>query len=72
MAPVAGLRLGHREPGRHRRAAFTSGVDALDRYLTTPASQSMRRKANAVFVLVALDPSNADHSSAGMAPIRAS
>jgi predicted GNAT family N-acyltransferase len=37
---------------RHDRAAFRCGVEALDRYLKTQASQDMRRKANAVFVLV--------------------
>ena len=37
----------------HDRQAFTCGNDALDAYLKTQASQDMRRKANAVFVLVA-------------------
>lgn len=37
----------------HDRAAFACGVDSLDRYLKTQASQDVRRKANAVFVLVA-------------------
>lgn len=36
----------------HDRAGFTCGVESLDRYLTTQASQDVRRKANAVFVLV--------------------
>lgn len=36
----------------HDRAGFSCGVDSLDRYLATQASQDMRRKANAVFVLV--------------------
>jgi GNAT superfamily N-acetyltransferase len=36
----------------HDRAAFACGVDSLDRYLKTQASQDVRRKANAVFVLV--------------------
>ncbi len=35
----------------HDRAAFTCGVDSLDAYLKTQASQDVRRKANAVFVL---------------------
>ncbi len=37
---------------QHDRAAFFCGVQALDHYLKTQASQDMRRKANAVFVLV--------------------
>jgi GNAT superfamily N-acetyltransferase len=36
----------------HHREGFTCGVESLDRYLKTLASQDMRRKANAVFVLV--------------------
>src|SRR6266704_4086220 len=36
----------------HDRAAFTCGVESLDRYLRTQASQDLRRKANGVFVLV--------------------
>ena len=36
----------------HDRAAFRCGVESLDTYLKTQASQDMRRKANAVFVLV--------------------
>ncbi len=37
---------------RHDRAAFTCGVESLDRYLKTQASQDLRRKANGVFVLI--------------------
>ena len=37
---------------QHARDAFHCGVDSLDLYLKTQASQDMRRKANAVFVLV--------------------
>jgi GNAT superfamily N-acetyltransferase len=37
---------------QHDRAGFTCGVESLDTYLKTQASQDMRRKANAVFVLV--------------------
>lgn len=37
----------------HHRAGFESGEEALDQYLKTRASQDVRRKANAVFVLVA-------------------
>jgi GNAT superfamily N-acetyltransferase len=37
---------------RHDRAAFSCGVESLDRYLKTQASQDLRRKANGVFVLI--------------------
>ncbi len=40
---------------QHDRESFTCGVETLDLYLRTQASQDMRRKANAVFVLVAED-----------------
>jgi GNAT superfamily N-acetyltransferase len=36
----------------HDRESFTCGVESLDVYLKTQGSQDMRRKANAVFVLV--------------------
>jgi predicted GNAT family N-acyltransferase len=36
----------------HHRATFTCGADSLDSYLRNLASQDMRRRANAVFVLV--------------------
>ncbi|MGH9781616.1 MAG: GNAT family N-acetyltransferase [Candidatus Acidiferrales bacterium] len=36
---------------RHDRIGFTCGAESLDRYLKTQASQDVRRKANAVFVL---------------------
>lgn len=39
----------------HDRAGFACGVESLDRYLATQAGQDIRRRANAVFVLV--DPS---------------
>jgi GNAT superfamily N-acetyltransferase len=39
----------------HDRVSFTCGVDSLDRYLRTQASQDVRRKANGVFVLVERD-----------------
>jgi len=39
----------------HDRDTFTCGVQLLDSYLKTQASQDMRRKANAVFVLVPVD-----------------
>ncbi|HKQ68106.1 MAG TPA: GNAT family N-acetyltransferase [Polyangiaceae bacterium] len=37
---------------RHARDGFFSGVESLDQYLKKQAGQDMRRKANAVFVLV--------------------
>jgi len=37
---------------QHDRTGFFCGVEALDAYLKTQASQDMRRKANAVFVMV--------------------
>lgn len=37
--------------GRHDRAAFTCGVESLDRYFQTQAGQDVRRRANGVFVL---------------------
>jgi GNAT superfamily N-acetyltransferase len=40
---------------QHDRDGFRCGVESLDSYLKTQASQDMRRKANAVFVLVAED-----------------
>ena len=43
----------------HDRDGFSSGVDSLDRYLKTQASQDSRRMANAVFVLV--EPAAPEH-----------
>ncbi len=39
----------------HDREGFSCGVDSLDRYLRTQASQDVRRKANGVFILVEPD-----------------
>jgi len=39
----------------HDRASFFCGVDSLDTYLKTQAAQDVRRKANAVFVMVPAD-----------------
>ncbi len=39
----------------HDRDGFTCGIESLDRYLKTQAGQDVRRKANAVFVLSAVD-----------------
>jgi GNAT superfamily N-acetyltransferase len=36
----------------HDRNGFSCGIDSLDRYLRTQASQDIRRKANGVFILV--------------------
>lgn len=36
----------------HNRSGFACGVESLDGYLKTQAGQDVRRKANAVFVLV--------------------
>ena len=36
----------------HNRAGFTCGVESLDRYFKTQSSQDVKRKINAVFVLV--------------------
>lgn len=49
-AVAADLRVDPLGP-QHDRAAFSCGVDSLDAYLKTQASQDVRRKANAVFVL---------------------
>ena len=43
---------------QHDRAEFTCGVPSLDSYLKTQASQDMRRKANAVFVLAPVNSPN--------------
>lgn len=37
---------------QHDRSSFSCGIESLDQYLKTQASQDLRRKANAVFVLV--------------------
>ena len=47
---AAELRLDPLGP-QHDRAGFRCGVASVDGYLTTQASQDVRRKANAVFVL---------------------
>jgi GNAT superfamily N-acetyltransferase len=40
---------------QHDRESFGCGVESLDAYLKTQASQDMRRKANAVFILTPED-----------------
>lgn len=47
------LRVEPLDGRRHDRAAFACGVDSLDSYLRTQATQDVRKKANAVFVLIA-------------------
>jgi GNAT superfamily N-acetyltransferase len=42
---------------RHDRTAFTSGVEALDRYFRAQVGQDVRRRVAACFVLVASDDS---------------
>jgi predicted GNAT family N-acyltransferase len=48
--PDADLRIATLD-ARHDRAGFACGVESLDRYLKTQASQDLHRKANGVFVL---------------------
>jgi GNAT superfamily N-acetyltransferase len=48
----AEMRVEPLDAKRHDRARFSCGVPSLDAYLKTQASQDVRRKANAVFVLV--------------------
>jgi ribosomal protein S18 acetylase RimI-like enzyme len=42
---------------RHDRAAFSCGLDALDRYLPTQAGQDVRRRVASCFVLLGEDES---------------
>jgi predicted GNAT family N-acyltransferase len=53
VTPVTRAAL-HIEPlaTTHDRTSFSCGVESLDAYLKAQASQDVRRKANAVFVLV--------------------
>jgi GNAT superfamily N-acetyltransferase len=50
-APSPDLNIEPLEPD-HDRVGFTCGVESLDRYFRTQASQDVRRKANGVFVLI--------------------
>ncbi|HEX7477940.1 MAG TPA: GNAT family N-acetyltransferase [Polyangiales bacterium] len=50
---AAGLRVEPLDGRRHDRSQWSCGVESLDVYLRTQATQDIRRKANAVFVLVA-------------------
>jgi GNAT superfamily N-acetyltransferase len=52
----------------HDRDGFHCGADSLDQYLKTQASQDMRRKANAAFVLT---PQDAPSRIAGYFTLRA-
>lgn len=40
------------DPARHDRAGFSCGVDALDRYLQSQASQDARRRVAAPYVMI--------------------
>ena len=51
----ADLRVEALDAKRHDRGKFACGVASLDAYLKTQASQDVRRKANAVFVLVSAE-----------------
>ncbi len=55
MGATEDLRVEPLDAKRHDRASFSCGVESLDVYFKTQASQDVRRKANAVFVLVAVD-----------------
>lgn len=55
MAAKEDLRVEPLDAKRHDRARFSCGVESLDVYLKTQASQDVRRKANAVFVLHAVE-----------------
>jgi len=46
------LRVEPLDARRHDRANFSCGVESLDSYLNAQASEDVRRKANAVFLLV--------------------
>ena len=50
--PARAFRVEPLDPKRHDRSIFACGVEDLDAYLKTQALQDIRRKANAVFVLV--------------------
>jgi ribosomal protein S18 acetylase RimI-like enzyme len=52
--PVPDLRI-EALAAHHDRGAFSCGIDSLDRYLHFQAGQDVRRRANGVFVLVAVD-----------------
>jgi GNAT superfamily N-acetyltransferase len=39
----------------HDHGAFSCGIDSLDRYLRSQAGQDVRRRANGVFLLTAVD-----------------
>ena len=57
MATSPEFRVEPLDRARHDRRGFTCGVDELDAYLRQRAAQDVARKANAVFVLVAVaDP----------------
>jgi hypothetical protein len=47
-AAATEMRVESLDAKKHDRASFSSGVENLDAYLKTQASQDVRRKANAV------------------------
>lgn len=51
MAPPPDLRIEPLAP-HHDRIGFSCGVESLDLYFQTQASQDVRRKTNGVFILV--------------------
>jgi GNAT superfamily N-acetyltransferase len=55
MLDAGDLRVEPLDGKKHDRESFTCGVESLDVYLKTQASQDARRKANAVLVLLAAD-----------------
>ncbi len=55
MSSTAAFRVEPLDVARHDRTGFACGVESLDSYLKTRASQDQKRKANAVFVLVNVD-----------------
>jgi|SRR5208337_4551876 len=54
MTKMPGLKAGPLA-SNHDRAGFTCGIESLDRYIRTQASQDVRRRANGVFVLAGSD-----------------
>jgi predicted GNAT family N-acyltransferase len=54
MPTAQELRVEPLDRARHDRTGFTCGVDDLDGYLHQRATQDVKRKANAVFVMVAV------------------
>lgn len=51
VAPSQALRI-EQLGSHHNRSVFSCGVESLDRYFRTQANQDVKRRANAVFVLI--------------------